>query len=142
MPAAVVSQGTHSPKRADGLPLSTLRGTPANLACASLRCKNSLRLEKCLQSKCAVLATDTRLLKATERCSRLVRERVDEDSTGFDPRRDLPRTLRIRRKHVRLQAVVGVVSDGDRIFSIAVRDDRQHRAEDFFAGNRHVVRDV
>ena len=49
---------------------------------------------------------------------------------------------RIGREHIRREAVIGVVGDGDRFVLIAIGEDAQHRPEDLFSGDGHIIGDI
>ncbi len=49
---------------------------------------------------------------------------------------------RIGREHIRREAVIGVVGDGDRFVLIAIGENAQHRPEDLLAGDGHLIGDI
>ena len=61
---------------------------------------------------------------------------------GANLPRNVARAIQILRLHIARQSIRCVVGDTHCIRIVFVADDGQHRPEDFFARNRHVVSDV
>src|SRR5437870_4758459 len=56
---------------------------------------------------------------------------------GTNARGHAARVPEVARLHTAAQAIHRVVGEGDRLLLVAVRLNRQHRAEDLFARDRH-----
>src|SRR5438552_8297617 len=101
-----------------------------------------LQLEVRGQAFGAELAADAGRLVAAERRAELHREAVDGVRAGAHAPGDIQPVPRIGTPHRARQPVIGIVGDADRIALVLVRDQRQHGAEDLFAGDAHAVVDV
>ena len=94
------------------------------------------------QPVAAVFAADAGLFEAAKRRQGFVRRAVDHHTAAFQPLGYLTCVRHISALDIGLQAVGCVVGDGDRLVFVVVGDDAQHRAEDLFAGDAHVVVDA
>ena len=90
----------------------------------------------------AELATDARLLVASEWCQWVLLHAIDRDPSDLESTRDGLGMLGLRREHVRMEPEGRVVRDGDGFILVAIRDDAQHGAEDLFLRDGHVVADI
>src|SRR5215207_5728762 len=64
---------------------------------------------------------------------------VDRHRAGADPSGHLTRLVKIGGRNVARQAVFGVVADLHRLIEIVVTEDAQHRTEDLFTRDCHVI---
>src|SRR4029450_1792574 len=90
----------------------------------------------------AALAADAGLLVPVERGARVEGAPVHLDLTGPQAPGPPQRSFRVGRPDPAVEAVLGVVSDPDGVVLILVRHDRQDRAEDLLAGDRHLRGDA
>ena len=67
---------------------------------------------------------------------------VDRDLAGAQPRGHLADLRLVGARDVGGEAVLGVVADLHRLVDRLVAEDRDHRPEDLFLGDGHVVGDV
>ena len=87
-----------------------------------------------------VLPADTRLLVPAEcRVRRVGVVLVHPHATGLDRAPGAVRHRTVARPHTRTEAVDRVVRNPDRLAEIGERGHRQHRPEDFFLEDGHVV---
>src|SRR5207249_141692 len=98
-----------------------------------------LVLEKFLEAVDAGLAAVARLLEAAEGRVHVEGAAVHVHLPGADAARDALRARVVPGPHRARQAVHRVVGDAHRVFLVLVGNDGQHRAEDFLAGDGHVV---
>src|SRR4051812_32586875 len=64
---------------------------------------------------------------------------VDRHRAGTDPAGHFARLVEVGGRNVSCQAVFGVVGDLQRLIEIVVAENAQHRPEDFFARDGHVI---
>src|SRR5690606_11393959 len=103
---------------------------------------HGLHLEELLEAEDAPFAAVAGLLVAAERRGEVGAGAVQVHVAGAQPRRYALRVLEVARAHVARQPVRRVVRDADRLLLVAVREDREHGAEDLLARDGHVVAHV
>src|SRR5579862_4692313 len=104
--------------------------------------EDGLGLQELVEGVVAPLAPVAAHLVAAERGGHVAAAAVDRDLAGAQPRGDLAGLFDVGRLHIGGEAVLGVVADIDGLVDRFVAEDRQHRAEDLFTGDGHVVGDV
>ncbi len=103
--------------------------------------QRALDLQVLLEAELAPLAAVAASLVSAER--RIQVERVvDRHLAGPDPARKRAGRIEVRGRNIARKTVFRVVGDVDGLIEIVVGQDAQHRAEDLFAGDRHVVVDL
>ncbi|ABA50512.1 hypothetical protein BURPS1710b_2316 [Burkholderia pseudomallei 1710b] len=86
----------------------------------------------------AVLAADARLFETAERRGHVPCPAVDIDLPRADAARDAHRALVAARPHRAAEPVRRIVRDAHRVILVAIRENRQHRAEDLLLRDRRV----
>ena len=94
------------------------------------------------QPVAAVFAADAGLFEAAKRRQGFVRRAIDHHAAGLQPLSYLTRVRHINALDIGLEALGCIVGDADRLLLVVVGDHTQHRAEDFLAGDAHVVVDA
>ena len=89
----------------------------------------------------APFAAVPRLLVATEGHVEAAGSAIEVDVAGTNTPGDAPRVFDVLALHIARQAVGRVIGHGDGFFLRIIGNHRQHRSEDFLAGDGHVVRD-
>jgi hypothetical protein len=80
--------------------------------------EDGLRFEKRLDPIDAKFATHAGVFEPTERRLLIVKQAVDRNAAGEDPRGYAPRALNVRAAHVSVEAVLRIVGDSDRILLV------------------------
>src|SRR6266851_4701555 len=104
--------------------------------------QDCLRLEVGLEPEDAEFAADARLLEPTEGRRRIVWRAVYDDTPSLDMARHCQRPSRVGRDDISLQPIGRVIGDRDRLRLVLIGKHAQHRAENLFPGDRHIVVDV
>src|SRR6201998_4863571 len=104
--------------------------------------ENCLRFEECLNPVLNVFPPNARVLEPTPRGLRVIRHVIDHDAPGSNLRGHEARTLQVSSEDGSMKAVLGIVSNPDRVIIGIVSDHAENRTKDFLPGNCHVVRDV
>src|SRR5262245_43039120 len=90
----------------------------------------------------AAVAADTGALVAAEGGVGVHRAAVDLHGAGAERARDAHAARRVAGPHVAVEAVVGVVGEGDRLVLVGEGDGGDDGAEDLLPGDRHLVAGV
>src|ERR1019366_2267080 len=107
------------------------------------RDSDGLRFHVLVDALDAPLAADAAVLVAAEgQIAGDARTAVDADRAGAHAPRHLERPFRVAGNHIAEETIVAVVGNADRILIVFVCNDRQHRAEDLFARDLHVIGDI
>src|SRR5216684_3546865 len=122
--------------------ISTVNVGMGYLGFSLVRGQDRFRLKESFEAVDTVFAADPGLLDTSERSKRFVSQRVHLHSADLHSCSDAQRSLHVGGKHVTLEAIRRIVCDGDRLFFIAVRQDREDRPEDFVLSDLHVVANV
>src|SRR5262245_47041149 len=101
---------------------------------------HGLDLEELLETKRAPFPAKTGLLVAAERGREIQTLPVQMNVAGADPPRYRARMVDAAGRHIARQAIRRVVGDPYRLLLVGVRQDAEHRPEDLFARDRHIVR--
>src|SRR5450631_4234652 len=100
---------------------------------------HGLDLQEVAQPEFSVFAPVARHLEAAKRGFHVARGSVQCHLTRSDTACHAPRPDIVLRPHVGGEAVWSIVGDLHGLLLGLVRQNAQHRPEDFLAGNRHVV---
>src|SRR5579859_6241662 len=104
--------------------------------------ENCLWFEECLNPVLTVFAANAGVLETTPWGLRVIGHVIDHDPSRSNLRGHAARTLQISSEDSSMKAVLGIVSNPDRVIIGIVSDHAENRTEDFLPGNRHVVRHV
>src|SRR5262249_19334119 len=104
--------------------------------------EDRLQFQKLFQTRVTPFAAVPGLFVAPEAASVVETRTVDVNISRTDTSRNAARPFHIAGCDVTGKTIRSVVRDANGILFVFIRNDRKHRAEDFFTGYRHIVADT
>src|ERR1700741_269217 len=101
--------------------------------------KDGLWLKKRLNAVFAIFAADTGVFESAPGCLRIVGHVIDHYAAGSQLRPHAACALDVSPQDGGVKTVFGVVGNADRFVLGVVGDHTEHRAENLFLGDGHVV---